>query len=204
MNYPIHKVVLVVCEGKSETAYLQELNRFLRDEEIPLSFQPHNACNGQYRQLQQAYRDCRRENRKSTIVIWADYDIYRRNESKCRDKHEGKPKGIPDFCFNTENFEDFLALHLPDERLAEWVRICLEQHHFETPMHARLYEPLLRSSVFPDYRKGRLPADVKMGYTSLGRLKRHHADPTIPFRSDFVDFMVAEIEAAANAVIPVG
>ena len=78
------KSIIVICEGKSETKYLQELNRFLRENsaENSIVFVPKTVWTGHFTEVVKKYRDERKLNKKANIEIWVDYDIYKRNEQK--------------------------------------------------------------------------------------------------------------------------
>ena len=40
LMYVQNKIIIIMCEGASEKAYIQELNRYLEEEGIPLHFIP--------------------------------------------------------------------------------------------------------------------------------------------------------------------
>ena len=127
---------IVVCEGESEANYLTLLNRLLKDKlplppqlmGRPLRFnlpilrevstdkksQYAGKCvgNGQFTNMQKAYRKEAKENKGADIIVWADWDLYARNDHDCLDNYMNKKSGIPDFCFSFQNFEDFWAMHL--------------------------------------------------------------------------------------------
>ena len=141
----------------------------------------------------------RKENKKTAIEILADFDLYNRNDKKCADHYAAKTAGIPDFLFSFHNFEDFFALHFDGIELAEWLRFG-NSGHFTTPLHAAGYLPEIKR-VFPDYGKGRLPADF-VSWASLRNLKANlsHQPASNPqnlqgIRS-FADFLITEIERA--------
>lgn len=196
----MNKIILVVCEGKSEKAYLQELNRFLRENEIPLLFKVEVSEGGDYHFVDPCFRKCQKENKRMRIVIWVDRDIYRRNDRGNQDAYTKKPKGIPNFKFNIENFEDFLVMHLTDDRVDLWHTACSNNGHFTSPLHAREYGPLLQSAIFPTYKKGTLPENFVIDFRALQNLKNHNADTKIPFRSEFADFMITEIELETKSL----
>ena len=106
------QVHIIICEGTSEAVYLQELNRFLREEEIPLVYKPESCDGGQYSNVVRKYKKTRKNNPRSTIHICVDFDIYLRNDNSNWTSYETRPKDIPEFLFTTMNFEDFLSLHL--------------------------------------------------------------------------------------------
>ena len=84
------KSIIVICEGKSETKYLQELNRFLRENstENSIVFVPKTVGTGHFTEVIKKYRSERKLNKKANIEIWVDYDIYKRNEQKNCDKYK--------------------------------------------------------------------------------------------------------------------
>ena len=67
-----------MCEGASEKAYIQELNRYLQEEEdIPLHFIPRPSNGGQYSFVVKKYKEVRKDNRIGEILIWVDWWIIR-------------------------------------------------------------------------------------------------------------------------------
>ena len=197
----MNKIIIVVCEGNSEYAYLQELNRFLRENEMPLYFKGEVSDGGDFSKVNSCFRGNQKNNVKMHIVVWVDNDIYKRNDRGYRDAYAKKPQGIPDFKFNCENFEDFLVMHLPDDKVSDWQTICSNKGHFTNPLHSAQYLPLLSSAIFPNYKKGTLPESLTINTESLHNLKCHNHDKTIPFRSDFAEFMIEEIERAKESVL---
>ena len=200
---------IIVCEGESEWAYLQRLQSFLEQQqpadgsfEPPLLFiVPERVIvkTGTFGKLKSRYSKMRKENKKTAIEILADFDLYNRNDKKCADHYAAKTAGIPDFLFSFHNFEDFFALHFDGIELAEWLRFG-NSGHFTTPLHAAGYLPEIKR-VFPDYGKGRLPADF-VSWASLRNLKANlsHQPASNPqnlqgIRS-FADFLITEIERA--------
>ena len=200
---------IIVCEGESEWAYLQRLQSFLEQQqpadgsfEPPLLFiVPERVIvkTGTFGKLKSRYSKMRKENKKTAIEIWADFDLYNRNDKKCADHYAAKTAGIPDFLFSFHNFEDFFALHFDGIELAEWLRFG-NSGHFTTPLHAAGYLHEIKR-VFPDYGKGRLPADF-VSWASLRNLKANlsHQPASNPqnlqgIRS-FADFLITEIERA--------
>jgi len=198
---------IVVCEGESEWAYLQRLQGFLDQQPIlPGAFEPPLrliapqriiAKSGTFGSLKNRYRKTRAENKKASIRIWADFDLYHRNDMRCAELYALKTAGIPDFLFSFHNFEDFFALHLDEPRLQQWLSFG-NRGHFANPLHAIDYLPEFRQIV-PDYVKGSLPADF-ITWDSLGNLKRNRAGrPTSnPYNlqglGSFADFVIGEIE----------
>lgn len=183
----------VLCEGKSEFAYLQELNKFIRENDIgiKLTLNPVMIGCGHYSEVTKQYRkikELKKKDKIAGIIIWVDKDVYKRNENKNSIKYARKQTSIPNFKFNIYNFEDFLAMHLPSTELAKWQAICEREGHFATPMTADQYEPLLAGSIFPGYSKGKLPDGI-ITIDSLRNLKMNQADKTVKFDSDFAKFL---------------
>ena len=203
---------VIVCEGESEWACLQRLQSFLDQQpladgafESPLRFiVPERVVvkNGAFGKLKSRFNKTRQQNRKSSILIWADFDLYHRNDKNCADLYARKTPGIPDFFFSFHNFEDFYALHWGGARLAEWLRYGnpAGRGHFTAPLHARDYLPEIQR-IFPDYAKGALPADF-ISWATLRNLKanRPHQPTSNPSNLQglgrFADFLITEIERA--------
>ncbi len=178
-------VNLVICEGASEESYLRELNRALREKDINVVFTPFPVGNGNYSAVVKLYKKLKKDNPRSKFIIWIDKDIYHRNENKNMDAYKKKPRGIPDFCFNYYNFEDFLSLHLNDDLLNSWEQICKQNHHFTTPMFAKTYESLFQN-ILSNYSKGNFPWDT-FDLRKLATAFKNNKNSTIQFSSDFLN-----------------
>jgi hypothetical protein len=206
------KLHLIVCEGKSEWVYVRRLQRFLdslplppNTFETPLRFVgPEHAAakNGAFGKLLSSYNKARRDNKKArSIQVWADFDLYHRNDGKCAEHYAAKTEGIPDFLFSFHNFEDFFALHFDGEHLALWRHYggTTGRRHFTKPLHARDYRPEIER-IFPGYTKGGLPADF-VSWNSLRNLKanlRHQPAASNPQNlrgfGSFAEFIIREVD----------
>lgn len=198
---------IIVCEGESEHAYLQRLQSFLEPQtpDLPLVFSvPRSgiAGNGTFGVVKSAFNKTRRDNEKSSIQVWVDFDLYHRNDRDCAGEYAAKTSGIPDFLFSFHNFEDFLALHWSGAQLAEWLRYgsSAGRNHFAAPLHADDYLPEIRR-LFPDYQKGALSPDF-ISWASLQNLKAnlHHQPSSNPHNlqgiRSFAAFLIQQIEQA--------
>ncbi len=200
---------IIVCEGESEWAYLQRLQSFLERQplsdgafEPPLRFIASEKVvvkTGAFGKLKKRYNETRKNNRKFSIQIWADFDLYHRNDMRCADLYARKSGGIPDFLFSYHNFEDFYALHSDGQCFQEWLRFGASGH-FDTPLHSCGYLPEIKR-IFRGYDKGGLPADF-ISWNSLRNLKRNkgqrpRSNPhNLQGLGCFADFLIGEIERA--------
>ncbi len=151
-------IEIIVCEGVSEVAYVRELNRLLWRNDygyLSTAFHPVCAFSGHFGPLKKAFKAAQTANKGCDIAIWADFDIYQRNDLRDGDQYRSR-RGLPEFLFSVMNFEDFLMMHCEPAMLDDWLAICQDHHHFAAPMHAEEYEPLIRQ-FWPTYRKGELP-----------------------------------------------
>jgi len=203
---------IIVCEGESEWAYLQRLQGFLDDQELspetfetPLQFiVPERVIvkNGSFGKMTSRYNKTRKVNKKASIQIWADFDLYHRNDKKCAVLYAAKTAGIPDFLFSFHNFEDFFALHFDGQDLADWLQYGSPagRRHFTAPLHARDYVQEIER-IFPGYKKGGLPADF-VCWASLKKLKANleHQPASNPHNlqgiRSFAEFLIGEIDRA--------
>jgi len=81
---------IIVCEGESESTYLQRLQGFLDDQELPpgtfnTSLQfivPERVIvkSGSFGKIKSRYNKTRKQNKNTSIQIWADFDLYHRND----------------------------------------------------------------------------------------------------------------------------
>lgn len=203
---------IIVCEGESEWAYLQRIQGFLDDQELPpRTFEtplrfivPERiiAKNGSFGILKNRYTRTRTENRRLSIQVWADFDLYHRNDNQCAQLYAAKTAGIPDFLFSFHNFEDFFALHFDGQQFADWIHFggTAGLRHFTTPLHSHGYLPAIER-IFPSYKKGALPADF-VSWASLRNLKANlgHQPKANPYNFEavrsFAEFLISEIERA--------
>ncbi len=161
------EVHIIICEGSSEVAYLQELNKLLREKEIPLVY-IHKSCDGgQYSKVVRAYKKAKKDNPRTSIHICIDFDTYLRNDTNNWTSYQNKPKSIPEFLFTTMNFEDFISLHLEKELSDTWDHLCASNNHFSSPMHASIYTPLFAKNIIPGYKKGEFPFTLTTSHLSL-------------------------------------
>ncbi|TAE90782.1 MAG: hypothetical protein EAZ81_08660 [Verrucomicrobia bacterium] len=202
----------IVCEGKSEWAYLRRLQGFLDDQatevgefQPPLMFiAPESAIakNGECKLLVRRYKEKRKENKNGSIQIWADFDLYHRNDLNCADNYSKRARGIPDFLFSYHNFEDFFALHHDGTVLQTWLDYGQStRRHFENPLHSKDYEPEIKR-IFPEYEKGDIPVDF-VNWTTLKNLKKNlnhqpsHFNPhQLTGLRSFAEFLIQEIQRA--------
>ncbi len=178
------RTVTVVCEGQSETMYLQELNRFFREYRIPLTFIPRAVGNGACKAVIGHYRSIRKFLRHEEIIIWVDWDIYTSSEAK---NYAAKPEYVPDFLFSTMNFEDFLMLHMNEQMVLKWQEMADSHSHFEFPMPAAVYIPIFKTFGFHHYKKGRMP--FKLNAKTLAQLFMNLHNKKIRFKNDFGSFV---------------
>jgi hypothetical protein len=185
------KAIIVICEGESERAYLQELNEYLREQYVSLV--PKLAGTGYFNEVVRKYKEeCKRNkgNKKNfyEYYIWVDKDIYERNEQKNMTKfNDLKYENIVDkFRFNIFNFEDFLMLHYSRDKILEYQKKCEKHNHFRSPMKEKEYLPLFKETCDENYEKGSLPKGFEISEESLKRLSKNNKDESIKFKSDFV------------------
>lgn len=192
MTYSQNKYINVICEGKSECNYLQAINRLLREAGIGLVLKAQDAGGGMYKKVEKAYKQCVRDERHAVAWIWVDSDLYKRNDNECMTAYNNKPKGIPDFLFSVYNFEDFLILHLPDDKVAKWISIC-KADHLSIPLHSDQHTTKL-ADFFPDYKKGKLPSELsELSEKHVEQAILHSRDTGIPFSCNFIETLAQYI-----------
>lgn len=183
-------MIILLCEGDSEYAYIQELNRYLRENEYSFKFFPKPVGTGFYTEVKKKYKEVRKDNPRTTIRIFLDDDIYVRNENRHEQDNSTMlaESGFKDeFMFNVHNFEDFLMLHCDDETLNQWLIKCAENDHENIPMHSAQYIQLVKE-IFPNYEKGELPFSP-IDQEKLDNLFRHNENNSIFIKSDFATYL---------------
>lgn len=193
LMYVQNKTIIIVCEGASEKAYIQELNRYLEEQDIPLHFIPRPANGGQYAHVVRKFREERKINNTYRILIWVDSDRYQRNDRSDMDNYRKRPSDIPNFLFSYMNFEDFLSMHRDRSEMEKWWTSCISRGHFTIPAHNSEYMPSFTTFIGGSYSKGDMPIDIDCH--SLKNLRIHQNDASVPFKCDFAEELFGLIDA---------
>lgn len=188
------KIYHIVCEGSSEVAYLNELNKYMRAFGLGENFhiKTYNL-NGVFPDGISSYKHVKKEydkavknkERADEIFVWLDNDVFKRGEL-LKSKLQKKLNGFSGIKYNYENFEDFLVIHLPDKQVQDWHKICVDNNHFDIPMIGRNVRKLIKSIIF-DYSKGSLSQKIQINDESLTRLYENQKNSALKFGSDFID-----------------
>ena len=178
---------IIICEGNSEYAYIQKLNRFLVEHNYDFTLSARIVGTGHYKEVQRKYRKEQKNNPNLPIKIWVDRDTYFRNDEGDGYNYEHKSSKIPSFLFSTMNFEDFLALHTDEKTLENWFQVCSRRHHHSRPLKEIEYLPLVKEHLFSNYNKGDIPFEITSD--KLERLFKQKDSPKYFFRCGFADFL---------------
>jgi hypothetical protein len=190
----ITKIYHIICEGSSEEAYLQELNRYLRECNSRVNIKVYNLCGSGDRvsyllsKIKNIYKKIRKGERKTPeIFIWIDNDLFLRKKLSKEELELKikKLKGILGVKYNYHNFEDFLIMHLPDKQVQNFHKICTLKNHFVSPLSGEDVIKIMQK-IIPDYKKGHLPDTFEITTENLNRLNENQNSATIKFKSDFV------------------
>lgn len=183
------KTYVILCEGSSEFAYIQILNRILNDNNINISFIAKEIGTGHFSDVENTYRKQCKENKKLEKLIWVDEDIYKRNDKDNGTQYSNKNANIPKFLFTKYNFEDFLVMHLDNNTINYWEQILNTKGHFSIPLKSKDYIPLIKEKIdiFNNYEKGVLPFDITLD--NIKQAYKTHQATNIKFKSDFLDFI---------------
>lgn len=183
------KTYMILCEGSSEYAYIQILNRILVDNSINISFVAKEVGNGHFSDVEKEYKKQCKKNAKLEKIIWVDKDIYKRNEKNNSRKYSNKKSNIPDFLFTKYNFEDFLVMHLDDDTIENWYQILNTKGHFNIPLKSKVYMPIIKEkiTIFNNYKKGEIPFTITLD--NIKHAYQIHINPNIKFKSDFLEFI---------------
>lgn len=177
----------IICEGSSEEAYLKEFNRYLREKGLNTYLKSYNlrgvTC---YKDIVKKYRDACKENKytQDHIFIWLDNDVFQRGKFS-KEILQKKLKRFSGIKYNYHNFEDFLVMHLPDEIICLWNRICQENNHFNNPLKGEEVEELIKE-IFPGYKKGHLPNSMQFTDEFFTKLVQNQKSDKTTFKSDFI------------------
>lgn len=89
-QYICNKTYIILCEGSSEKAYIQLINRLLTKNNIKITFAAKEIGTGHFSDVEKAYKKQCTENKKIDKVIWVDKDIYKRNDRNNGIEYAGK------------------------------------------------------------------------------------------------------------------
>lgn len=209
----IKKPIYFICEGRSENNYLNLLNKFFDENNINYIFQYNNVnlegvfpnkgdleANTCYSKMIKFFKEKFAQNiRSGTFVFWLDDDVFKRKEINksslekiITEKFSSKNKEIR-FIYSYENFEDFLVMHLDDDKINKWQNICEKCNHFKNPMKAKIYEEKFRE-IFPNYQKHILPDKIVIDNSKMKLLYDRQQNSQIKFKCDLIDFIRNKIE----------
>jgi len=205
------KILAIVCEGDSEEAYINRLRKYIEETtapNVPLRIVPKNAHSGHFVVIRKKIKEVRKDNQRVRVEVMTDYDLYLRNDEANWEKYAARETSIPAFCFNFQNFEDFMVFHYPDEIVNEWMEVFNPMGHFSHPLHGEEYLEIFRTiSVFSNYKKGSLPANF-VNAQSLANLSRRIETAPLDYSAfvsddvrSFAAFLLGELKRVA---IPVG
>lgn len=127
-----------------------------------------------------------------------DDDIFKRGEfdKKILEKNMSKLNTISRriiFIYSYENFEDFLSMHLEQDRFEKWDNICVENNHFENPMIASIYEEKMQT-IISHYSKEKLPSEIQINKEILLLLKERQEDKNFHAKCDLISFLLKEMK----------
>ena len=148
------------------------------------------------------YKEIRKNNsrRTSRILIWVDWDRYKRSSNSDWDNYQRKSDDIPDFLFSYMNFEDFLSMHCGRSDMQKWWTSCVGREHFTIPSHSSEYMPAFIDFIGGNYAKGDIPIDIDS--RSLGNLRARQQDHSVPFKCDFAEELFFLMDAGECDQVP--
>ena len=199
-------VISVICEGSSEVNYIVRLKAYLDELDVAWTMDtllvPINAGSGNFHVIEQRIRAERNRQRRGSFMTWVDYDIYQRNDNRCRDAYLRRRRDVKAFYFSFHNFEDFLALHFDDARYALYCAGVAREGHADNPLHSvehsAVFNPIYLDFTGEAYRKGML-SEGFVEKEGLANLVRHMLNRAIlPADSgeygDFATWLVKFLE----------
>lgn len=187
------KTYLIICEGASEYAYVQELNRYLNARGSQIVFVARNAGGGGFKSLRQLCRAMKTRANGRTFIL-ADHDVYFRDDNDNGTQYELEKSVMPSFLFQKWNFEDFLLLHFPDNVVQAWRDVCARNRHLAQPLHAEQFGPMYAAfckqhanelAYQLPYEKGDMPFSIKDRHMCCLLQNRNCDFPC----SDFIDLL---------------
>lgn len=183
------KTYMILCEGSSEYAYIQILNRILVDNSINISFVAKEVGNGHFSDVEKEYKKQCKKNAKLEKIIWVDKDIYKRDDKGNGTSYLNKKQNIPDFIFTKYNFEDFLVMHLDDDVIDKWHQVLNTKGHFNMPLKSSEYIPLIKENIalFQDYEKGDIPFEIT--FEKIKQAYNTHQKQNINFKCDMLKYI---------------
>lgn len=197
------EVIYILCEGDSEVGYITKLNKFLDNGNYNFIFHSNNlhGClkskTSPYSKIVSNFEEFSK-GIKGQFLIWLDEDMFKRGQLKENILKNKLKKFISihrkvEIIYSTQNFEDFLSMHLEQELFEKWEEICLKQNHFNNPMISTVYEPLMKT-IIKDYSKGKLPSEIYIDDSIIERLKNRQDDKNFHAKCDLINFIVYKLK----------
>ncbi len=190
MNIP--KRFIVICEGKSDRAYLLALQSLLDGvlrppdgwDEAPVRFiprpEPSGVKTGYYDEVVPVYKKEREKYPNDKTLVWVDSDVYiwnvqRRGIGNGDAYRKRDKEDVPVFYFSYHKFEDFLVLHCEPRVFERWKNVMRENGHLQRrPLSWSDYAPVFQK-VLPHYSKSMLPVGI-VGEDGLLNLQKNLMD----------------------------
>jgi hypothetical protein len=203
------KIYHIICEGKSEVSYIERLNRFFDNNDINCSFKTYNlrgvvpvkdkSEKSSYTKILNIYRNevLFSKEKGELVILWLDDDMFIEktlNKDRLRSqfsKECGNNQII--FCYNYENFEDFLVMHLEEDVFLSYYRECDAKQHFKKPLRANEYSIIMEQYAFKNYNKGKLPDNFIIDENSLKNASERNNNNNYKCSCDLLRIIMKEI-----------
>lgn len=205
-NIATTRPIIILCEGKSEFAYIQTLNRLFKycdEKSMCAVFKAVCINSGNWKNVIDLYKTNQKNNKGCLVLSFIDYDMY----CRCKENKKMICEGCSvakSILFSYMNFEDILMLHLDEIILKKWIKKCTKVNHFEKPLVEEKYLEVFESfrkknkKIFPEewrapYSKGDLPFDLSKDRILI--MIQNLKDTDCPIKFDlgsFLNYMLNE------------
>ena len=183
----------IICEGKSESDYLNIVNRYFRENSIDKQIIIKTLTgNTDIKKLKNYIKEFS-NSKPNAIYVWLDKDILLYNDKQSiitniEAINKKRNKAKIDIKYSYMNFEDFLSMHFEKE-CKDLQNILEKKQHFTKPLNSEEYLKIFKK-IFKEYKKGDLQKILKeITSNNILMVKTNQNDNKCKFKCDIIELL---------------
>lgn len=182
----------IICEGKSESDYLNIVNRYFRDNNIGKQIIIKTLTgNTDIKNLKNYIKEFSKS-KPDAIYVWLDKDILYNTKqniiTNIETINKNRKQANIDIKYSYMNFEDFLSMHFEKE-CKDLQNILEKEQHFTNPLNSKAYLEIFKD-YFKEYKKGDLSTILKeITSNNILMVKTNQNDNKCKFKCDIIELL---------------
>ena len=183
----------IICEGKSESDYLNIVNRYFRENSIDKQIIIKTLTgNTDIKNLKNYIKEFSKS-KPDAIYVWLDKDILYNDKQKniitnIEIINKNRKQANIDIKYSYMNFEDFLSMHFEKE-CKDLQNILEKKQHFTKPLNSEEYLKIFKE-IFKEYKKGDLQKILKeITSNNILMVKTNQNDNKCKFKCDIIELL---------------